>query len=271
MNIEPKPSVATSARTRRTALSVAIAVIATIPIATGSSAASDEPTTADTTESTVPTTGSPDETADSLEPNIGTSIVGDVRLTFTVPDGWENNGWFVAKANSDPIFGAILRPVGQHLLRSLPMGGGSTHRPVPPSMTSPQRSPTCPPSTPPSRPMSPSTGSTESKSSSPSPTTPTTNAETEGSPCSKNPGASLGQGPNYWAQGPHAHHRLWILDVDGTRLVIGGTYFPDTSQQDLDDLDTILNSIQIDPVFDAEQSGDDEPVETSTESSTSSA
>ena len=33
MNIEPNPSVATSARTRRTVLSVAIAVIATIPIA----------------------------------------------------------------------------------------------------------------------------------------------------------------------------------------------------------------------------------------------
>jgi hypothetical protein len=58
---------------------------------------------------------------------------------------------------------------------------------------------------------------------------------------------------------------------DGTRLVIGGITFPDTSQQDVDDLDTILNSIQIDPVFEAEQSGDDDPVETSVASSTSSA
>ena len=78
------------------------------------------------------------------------------------------------------------------------------------------------------------------------------------------------QGPNYVAQGPHAHHRLWILDVDGTRLVIGGTYFPNTSQQDLDDLDTILNSIQIDPVK-PDQSADDDPVDTSAASSTSSA
>ena len=68
---------------------------------------------------------------------------------------------------------------------------------------------------------------------------------------------------------PNAHHRLWILDVDGTRLVIGGSWFPDTSQQDLDDLDTILNSIQIDPV-DAEPSSDDDPVETSAASVTSS-
>ena len=69
---------------------------------------------------------------------------------------------------------------------------------------------------------------------------------------------------------PNAHHRLWILDVDGTRLVIGGTCFPDTSQQDRDDLDTILNSIQIDPV-ETEPSSDDDPVETSPASVTSSA
>ena len=53
--------------------------------------------------------------------------------------------------------------------------------------------------------------------------------------------------------------------------MIGGTYFPDTSQQDLDDLDTILNSIQIDPLVETEPSSDDDPVETSTASSTSSA
>jgi hypothetical protein len=109
MNIEPNRSVATSSRTRRTVVSVAIGITATIPIVTGSTGASDKPTAADTTESTVPTTTSPHETADSLEPNIDTSIVGDVvRLTFTLPDGWENNGWFVAKSNSDPIFGAIF-------------------------------------------------------------------------------------------------------------------------------------------------------------------
>ena len=112
MNIEPNRTVATSARTRRTVLSVAIAVIATIPIATGSSGASDEPTAADTTESTVPTTGSPDETADcprtqhrhqhrrGRSPHVHRSRrLGEQRLVR-------------AKANSDPIFGAILDRVG---------------------------------------------------------------------------------------------------------------------------------------------------------------
>ena len=53
--------------------------------------------------------------------------------------------------------------------------------------------------------------------------------------------------------------------------MIAATSYPDTSQQDRDDLDTLLNSIQIDALVEAEQSGDDDPVDTSAASSTSSA
>ena len=52
-------------------------------------------------------------------------------------------------------------------------------------------------------------------------------------------------GDGYWAQGPNQHHQLWILDVDGTRVVIGATWFPDTSAQDRADIDEMLSSIQI--------------------------
>jgi hypothetical protein len=52
-------------------------------------------------------------------------------------------------------------------------------------------------------------------------------------------------GGAYWAQGPNQHHQLWILDVNGTRLVIAATSFPDTSPQDRATLDEILASIQI--------------------------
>jgi hypothetical protein len=268
MNIEPKQSVAPSRR-RRTVVSAAIAVIATIPIATVASGASDEPTAADATESTVPTTGSLEDTAGSLEPNIDTTIVGDVvRLTFTLPDGWNNNGWFVNKANSDPSFGAIFDIVDN--IFSDPCQWVE---------------------------VSPQVGRTVDDLATAFANVPSLDA-TEATDVTvdgyhgkqieftvpdytddecvdgrfalyQNPGNSA-INPNYWAQGPHAYHRLWILDVDGTRLVIGGTYFPDTSQQDVDDLDTILNSIRIDPV-DAEQSGDDDPIETSAASSTSPA
>ena len=32
----------------------------------------------------------------------------DVRLTFTVPEGWENNGWGVGTSDSDPGAGVII-------------------------------------------------------------------------------------------------------------------------------------------------------------------
>jgi basic membrane protein A len=47
------------------------------------------------------------------------------------------------------------------------------------------------------------------------------------------------------AEGPNEHRILQILDVDGTRLVISASYFPDASPQDLADLDEILDSIRI--------------------------
>ena len=106
MNNQANPTVATSGRSRRTVLTVAIAVIATIPIAAESAGASDDATSADTTtESTVPTTGPLEETADTIEGHhhrTQRTIAGDARLTFTLPDGWENNGWYVATSNTEP-------------------------------------------------------------------------------------------------------------------------------------------------------------------------
>ena len=54
-----------------------------------------------------------------------------------------------------------------------------------------------------------------------------------------------GTSPAYFAQGPDAHHQVWILDVDGTRLVVAAWYFPDTSPQDRTTVDEMLASIQI--------------------------
>ena len=49
-----------------------------------------------------------------------------------------------------------------------------------------------------------------------------------------------------WAQGPNQHNRVWILDVDGTRLVIMAWYLPDTSDEDRAALEEIVNSIEFD-------------------------
>ena len=67
---------------------------------------------------------------------------------------------------------------------------------------------------------------------------------TGGTASGRNAGADA-TGPHYWAQGPNQHNQVWILDVDGTRLVIVASYFPDTSPQDRAALDEMLASIQI--------------------------
>ncbi len=59
------------------------------------------------------------------------------------------------------------------------------------------------------------------------------------------PATRTGSQPNFWAQGPNQHNQLWILDVDGTRVVIDAFSFPDTSPQDRVALDEVLASIQI--------------------------
>ena len=50
--------------------------------------------------------------------------------------------------------------------------------------------------------------------------------------------------PARWVE-PNEHLQVWVLDVDGTRLVISAGYFPDTSAQDRAEIDEILNSIEI--------------------------
>lgn len=52
-------------------------------------------------------------------------------------------------------------------------------------------------------------------------------------------------GPNFWAQVPKQQNRQWIIDVDGTRLVINEWSQPGTTPEQLADMDQFLASIQI--------------------------
>ena len=53
--------------------------------------------------------------------------------------------------------------------------------------------------------------------------------------------------PGIYAQGPNALWRIWVLDVDGVRVVVRSDSFPGTSQQVQDQLQAIVDSIQIQP------------------------
>jgi len=54
-----------------------------------------------------------------------------------------------------------------------------------------------------------------------------------------------GLGPNFWAQVPGQQNRQWIIDVDGTRLVINEWSDPGTTPEQLAGMDEFLASIHI--------------------------
>ena len=51
--------------------------------------------------------------------------------------------------------------------------------------------------------------------------------------------------PSFWAQVPMQQNRQWIIDVDGTRLVINEWSEPGTTPEQLADMDQLLATIQI--------------------------
>ena len=53
--------------------------------------------------------------------------------------------------------------------------------------------------------------------------------------------------PGIYAQGPNALWRIWVLDVDGVRVVVRSDSFPGTSHKVQAQLAAIVDSIQIEP------------------------
>jgi hypothetical protein len=61
------------------------------------------------------------------------------------------------------------------------------------------------------------------------------------------PGSYWPWEPGFYAQGPGQRWHLWILDVDGVRVLIRGMDFASTSAQHQAELQAIVESIQIQP------------------------
>jgi hypothetical protein len=53
--------------------------------------------------------------------------------------------------------------------------------------------------------------------------------------------------PGIYAQGPSHRWQLWILDVEGVRVVVAGMDYPGTSAEHKAELEAIVQSIQIEP------------------------
>ncbi len=169
----------------------------------------------------------------------GTYVVSGVRLKFAVPAGWVYNEWYVSKVNADPIFSVGFDIVDNIYTDSCP-----------------------------SVLVDPPVGPTVDDLASAWASLPGFNATAVSDitvdgfhgkqveftvPDYNEDDCTYGDfklleaedGGAYWAQGPNQHHQLWILDVNGTRLVIVATSFPDTSPQDRAVIDEILASVQI--------------------------
>jgi hypothetical protein len=253
LNIEPSPSVSTLRRTWRIVRDVAIAVVAMISIAACSSGASEQPTAADTSEPTVSTPAShptSNEATATVGPGRGTgAFVGsasEVPVTFTMPAGWEMfDNWAVSKSGADPVFGLVFMDVGniyadgcQWMLVDPPPGPTvddlvSAYAKLPELKATPARDVTV--------------DGFEGKQIQ------ITIPDYNENECKEGKfgifliGSNLaGDGaPSLWAQAPNQQNNLWILDVDGTRLVILAGDPGNMSAQDRTDLDGILSSIQI--------------------------
>jgi len=244
------PPVATSRRARRSIRNVTIALIATCPLAACDSDAADgpSPTTAPAGR-TAPTTDRPRitrattsiEATTTLERGTATGFFAgaeEVPVTFTLPAGWTNNGWGVIKG--DPIYGLIFMNVDNIYTDSCP--SVQVDPPVGPTVNDLAAAWSNLPGFHATEPIDVTVDGYHGKQIE------FTVPDYDEADCTDGMFRLLrevGSDGDYWAQGPRQRNELRILDVDGTRLVIGAGYFPDTSAEDRTELDEILNSIQI--------------------------
>jgi hypothetical protein len=164
----------------------------------------------------------------------------DVRFTFAVPDGWSDNDWYVDKVGSDPSFGVVFQKVVNIYDDSCP--SVLVDPPVGPSVDDLASAWANLPGFEATAAIDITVDGFHGKQ------VEFTVPDYDDAECAYGTFKLLNEGPfaDWWAQGPNQHNKLWILDVNGTRVVIIGAYFPDTSPQDRAAIDDILASIQID-------------------------
>jgi len=248
MSADSHPFVGTTHRPPLSSSAATVALIAAISI-TGCSGDSDEPSAIDTVAPTVSTGPLPaDGTATPIGATPDTVGTGpatgyfagaeDIPITFTLPDGWKNNGWGVIKG--DPIVGLIFINVANIYSDSCPPV--QVDPPVGPTVDDLASAWASLPAFDATEPSDVTVDGFDGKYI--EFTVPDYN-ETECPYGMFRLMREAGGDGDYWAQGPNQHNTLRILDVAGTRLVIGTGNFPDTSQQDRTEIAEILDSIQI--------------------------
>ena len=254
MNIEPNPTVAMSARTRRTVASVAIAVIAAIPIAAVSSAASDETTSPDTTDQATTPTTSPGETPTSPEVTASRSVyvIGPNadypgKLTFTAPEGWEVLENFVLTTEMDGRDIYIAAWNITHVYADPCQWDGTLEEvgPTVDDLTAALEQQAMRDATVSDVELDGFTGKLVTMSVPDDmdfdPSAPNSNGFND---CDR---GEFRTWNGRVQQAPGQRDDVYILDVNGTRLALDVAYYPDLPQADLDEIESIVQSIHIDP------------------------
>jgi basic membrane lipoprotein Med (substrate-binding protein (PBP1-ABC) superfamily) len=187
---------------------------------------------------TTPTGAVADATA-WLEPGAASSRLGDVPVTFTVPDGWFTSVEGTV-LKGEPEYGVLFwNPVDRIYTDSCPS-----------TMVDPPPGPTVDdfaaawadlPGFEATAPVEISVDGFAGK------LVEFTVPDYDEGQCPYGEFMLMGDasGDGYWAQAPNGHHQLRILDVDGTRLVITSFWYPDTPPEDRAAIDEIIASIQI--------------------------
>ena len=220
-----------------------MACVAVVAMAACSSGTTDEPPAASTKGLTGAT--KPPNTATGVEATNVTSgaqtRIGhfdDVLVSITVPDGWTDSTWAVTKG--DPIFGLVFAEVGNTYTDSCP--SVELDPPVGPTVGDLAAAWADLPAFDATIPTDITVDGFDGK------LVEFTVPAYDESDCAygefmllRNPDGADG----YWAQAPNQHHQVRILDVNGTRVVIAASWYPDTSAEDRADIDEILQSVQI--------------------------
>ncbi len=234
MTVDPTPSVRPRRPTRHAIWAMAMASVAAITIAACSSGTADESIAAGTENPTASTTTAPV----ASEPGRAAGYASDVPVTFTLPDGWTNIGWAVTKG--DPAFGLVFMEVGNTFTDSCP--SVALDPPVGPTVddlaSAWENLPAFDATVPTATTVDGFAGKLVEF----------TVPDYDEADCAYGQFMLLrskNSADGYWAQGPNQHHQVRIVDVDGTRVVIAASWYPDTSAEDRADIDKILRSIQI--------------------------
>ena len=178
------------------------------------------------------------------QPGCSESEDDSIRATFTVPDGWAGFGygvWLDAEANSAPDGAAMEFGRGSWLhsdpCRTLDLAGVQPDVAVGPSVDEFASALADHPLLVATDPVPVTLGGYSGKYVDLQLPADLTGCEASYFPWE----------PGIYAQGPGHRWHLWILDVDGIRVVVQATDYAGTSAQHRAELDAIVQSIQIRP------------------------